>query len=855
MAQSPTAVPAQPPQAQTRFSGVANSSANGPPKAKPGFALGSGQTHFQTPPAGQATAGRSGSMKRRSEGLAHASSKPFEPAGQGSGFGGLEGAAKPQASTGLGGFGGSEVWGSSAFGQTSAPSFSGFSLSKETSSVAKMGAADSTSATSSAAPAQPMLSPAFTAPPTFAGFGKPASSSSKAAPGPAPEFRFDTIGSKLASALSAPAAASQSGLFSGFATASSSGGRRESEPTSEVKLTSVVSAPAQPGAFSAFAGLSKSISDVGRAGKREFEKRGRGPGASNVETISDDEGSSADEGVSDEERISDQERISNQAKMSNKEKTDDRRSQKGEGEQVSDGRKQPASESLETQKELEENKGQVAPGEAATSAPLAQPSFSSFGTAASGGATSASSSIAKTSKPFGFSTEKEGGSEGFKPPNLFGPQTTSPSIFGFGKPSGSQPSDKPPSPFGAPSPDSSEPLSFSLSLALEKQPEKEAVPADKPNEEAPSVSAKLGKEQESSEAGESARESPTGQETEQGTKQGEEPANGTSASAEPSGSTSVGGALDTETTGQASQTAPAASPVSSPPAPLFQIPQKLETPTTPQTPQTPAAAPSSPFTSPITPQQPAATPFSSTTQPTFTVPSPVASPFSAPAGVNASSPFAFAQSQTQTQSITQPVTQPLSQPSSQPAPQEKEESMDEEDTSGGALSGFGGFGGFGLGSATPADPSKPNPFGVTSFPIPGAAPQAAFTPPSDPNALFKPASFALPGGSSPFAPSTPSGFSKPAFGTVSAFGQPSTGSAFGQANTSSAFGQANTGSAFGQSPTAFGQAASPGFGSSGFGSPGPIGAAPSSNQVIGGIVGGFGQTRTLGPAIPGQWLI
>ncbi|GAQ82604.1 nuclear pore complex protein Nup214 [Klebsormidium nitens] len=641
---------------------------------------------------------------------------------------------------------------------------------------------------------KPATNPFSTGPTSdFAGFGAP--SSSKAAPATVSELKFDTSESTLTSAASVPAASSQPGLFSGFAgvTSQPAGSKREAGSRPGVKLNSAVSAPPQAGGFSSFAELAKTASDVGRSRKRDGDKRRGDRGISDEVTISDDEAPSEEEGRDNERRKrGDEKRRSEETQMSNEERISVEK-------KVSDRTEAPPVDTSAPKT----GKQHVAQPEAATSeAPETSKApavgFASFG---------AASGFAGFSQSFNFGAGKQGASEGAKPPNLFGAVSAAPpvSFAGFAKPQTATTGETP-SPFGVSAAPFLKPLAFKLDS---KSGEEKQIPSAE--EQEPSSSLDQSKEQQ---AGTPDRA--TGQSANEDEQKPEGPKAAENAP------------VDTKLPEQVSSPAPAQKPVSAPDGPP--PPEAPENPESPRTP--PTEVPSSPFgTTPPQSQSPGAL-FSSTAFPAFTPSSPVAasaSPFSSPPSVKTPSPFAFAQIQPAMQSFAPPPPAPPI-----PPPQEeKEESMDEEDVSNaaGALGGFGGFGGFGLGSATPADPSKPSPFGLTSFPSPGAPSPAISAPPSDPNALFKPASFALPGASSPFtASANPSGFGK----ITSPFGAPTAGSAFGQP-ASPGFG----GSGFGQPA------------SSGFGSPGQIGGATSSNQVIGGMVGGFGQSRTLGPALPG----
>ncbi|XP_059628710.1 nuclear pore complex protein NUP214 [Cornus florida] len=140
----------------------------------------------------------------------------------------------------------------------------------------------------------------------------------------------------------------------------------------------------------------------------------------------------------------------------------------------------------------------------------------------------------------------------------------------------------------------------------------------------------------------------------------------------------------------------------------------------------------------------------------------------------------------------------------------QEDEMDEEapETSHTTELTLGGLGGFGIGSATNPTASKPSPFAV-------AFPNAATTPMSSPftmtvptGELFRPASFNF---QSP-QPSQPS--------------QLASFSAFSGTGTTA------------QNPTP-----------SGFGQPSQIG---SGQQALGSVLGAFGQSRQLGPGLPGS---
>lgn len=775
----PTAGKAQPPSAQAKLPGGPVNSQNEAPKPKPPSF---GQNPFQSPPAGFAGFGQKGAEVTESE------------------FGGFASGVKPGSGTAFAPFGtgGTSKEGSSA--SISGP-FSGFSLPVKPTSMA--GKSDNG--------VKPAANP-FSAVPTsaFAGFGAP--SSSKAAPATVPELKFDASGSKLTSAASVPAASSQPGLFSGFADVTSQpvANKRDAGSRSGVTLTSTVSAPPQAAGFSSFAELATTAPDTGRSRKRDEDKR-RGDRLIRDEVaISDDETPSEEEGTgNDRRKRSEEKRIGGeqQRRDENRISAGKRISDRHDEEPPSDRTKAPPIDTSAPEK----GKGHVAGPEAATPETSKPPAvgFASFG---------AGSAFTGFGQSFGFGAENKGASEGPKAGNLFGRVSTAApvSFAGFGKPQAATTGGTP-SPFSVSATPPLKPLSFNLKLGSESGEEKETSPAER---QEPSGGGEPGKEWHTEPSNQAPGGSSTGQSADENKQKTEGPKPAESAP------------VDTKPSEPVLRPAPAQQQVSTP-----QGPPPREAPENPESPSTPPRGlPSSPFgTTPPQPQSLGA-PFSSTAFPAFTPSSPVAasaSPFSSPPSVKAPSPFAFAQ--------TQPVTQPFAPPSPAPAippPQEeKEESMDEEDVSNaaGALGGFGGFGGFGLGSATPADPSKPNPFGLTSFPSPGAASPAISAPPSDPNALFKPASFALPGASSPFtAPANPTGFAK----SASQFGAPSMGSAFGQP-ASPGFG--NSG---------FGQPAS-----SGFGSPGQIGGATSSNQVIGGIVGGFGQSRTLGPALPGEHLL
>ncbi|XP_062187110.1 nuclear pore complex protein NUP214 isoform X2 [Phragmites australis] len=192
-----------------------------------------------------------------------------------------------------------------------------------------------------------------------------------------------------------------------------------------------------------------------------------------------------------------------------------------------------------------------------------------------------------------------------------------------------------------------------------------------------------------------------------------------------------------------------------------------------------------------------------------------------------------------------------------------EDDMEEEAPSASADLNLGALGGFGLGSQPSSSPKKSNPFGISFGSSDNKSSGTPFTLTTSPGQLFRPASLSIPS-SQPAQPSqstSSSAFSSTLSSGLTGFGQPAQigsgqHSGFGKpaqigAGQQAGFGQpAQIQSGFGQpaqigsgQPSGFGQPAQIGGGQqSGFGQPAQFGA----QQVLGSVLGSFGQSRQLG---------